>query len=329
MATKKELEDQLAATQAELQKMKSVMEHMNVKKPASQYKEKKVTKFNGDGDVIDWTREILDYVNTRFDTDAVKVDYIVDHLEGKAKKEIKYRLLGVTSNAEDVTEMLIDTFGDRDKAVRLQQTFYSRIQRADETTEDYAYALTDLIIKMTNVGVKLAYTTDQILKERFADGVADPSLGRELNRLNTESATLKFHELRKKALLWEDRDRTDYRRSAVKASSEQMAAPTVMQLLQNQQKQLEQMQKLIKTNTSGTTSEEKNSSHTQQTSQSTSSCKPVTVKKAKFICNYCKEPNHRVKDCILVQEKERKKRLQTVEHQEVSTEVDPTHPGNE
>ena len=326
MATKKELEEQLAEAQEELQQMKSMMGNLKVKKPSSHYKEKKFAKYNGQGDIAEWSTEILQYVNDRFDKEVVKIDFIVDHLEGKAKREIKYRLLDVSTDARNVCDMLIDTFGDKDKAIKLQQTFYSRVQQEGETTEQYAYALTDLIVKMIHVGVKQAYTTDQILKERFADGVSDLSLRRELSRLNIEAPGLKFHELRKRALLWEDSDRKDDKDKddKVKASSEEMKAPNMLQLFKDQQKQLEQMQKLVQSMVSGSTTLVRTTSQSQLDPKvpPQASFNPASDKKPRIICRYCKEPNHIVRDCILVKQKERLKQQQSrVSHQEISTEV--------
>jgi hypothetical protein len=218
-ATKQELEEQLAASQEELSQIKKVLGHLKISEPTTQYKEKKFKKFNGEGDVMEWTTEVLKYVSTRFQSDAVRIDFIIDHLEGKAKREIKYRLMDVSTTADNLVAMLIDTFGDRDQVIKLQQTFYSRMQQPGESVEDYAYALTDLVVKMRNAGVKLAYTKDQILKERFADGVEDVNLRRELCRLNLEAPTLKFHELRKRALRWEDCARKEDRTQKTKFAS--------------------------------------------------------------------------------------------------------------
>jgi hypothetical protein len=211
MGTKKEIEEQLATTKLELEQMKTALGHLKISNPGICYKEKKFPKFSGKVtiDVMEWTSDILAYMNERFQNDAVKVDFIMDHLEGKAKREIKFRLLGISTTAEDLVVMLVETFGKSDQVIRLHQTFYSRVQEDDESIEDYAYALTDMIIKMNTVKVKLAYPADQILKERFADGVRNTDLARELIRLNIELPMLKFVDLRKRALLWEERERKE------------------------------------------------------------------------------------------------------------------------
>ena len=152
MATKKDLEEQLAATQEELKNVQTMMGHLQVKVPPIHYKEKKFKKYDGSGDATDWTSEILHYVNSRFDKEAVKIDYILDHLEGKAKQEIKYRLIKESANAADVCKMLTETFAD-DKVYKVLKDFFSRIQKDAESTQEYAYALTDLIVRMTHLGM--------------------------------------------------------------------------------------------------------------------------------------------------------------------------------
>jgi hypothetical protein len=101
-----------------------------------------------------------------------------------------------------------------------------------------------MIIKINKVKVKLAYPVDQILKERFADGVRNTNLGRELSRLNIESLMLKFVDFRKRALLWEERERKEVKHKT-KASTDEMTSSTVWQLIKEQQKQMEDLKKLV------------------------------------------------------------------------------------
>jgi hypothetical protein len=96
MATKRELENQLAASETEIQQIQKVLGHLKIVQPITYYKEKKLEKFNGEGDVIEWTTEVLDYVNTRFQDEAVKVDFIIDHLEGKARENVEVDCIKMT-----------------------------------------------------------------------------------------------------------------------------------------------------------------------------------------------------------------------------------------
>jgi hypothetical protein len=67
MGTKKKLEEQLAATKLELDQMETALGHLKINNPPKRYKEKKLPKFSGKGpiDVMEWTSDILAYVNKR------------------------------------------------------------------------------------------------------------------------------------------------------------------------------------------------------------------------------------------------------------------------
>lgn len=327
MGTKKEVEEQLAAARTELQKMKEMMGNLQVKVPPTHYKEKKFKKYDGSSDAEEWTSEILLYVNSRFDqNEAVKIDYIIDHLEGKAKQEIKYRLIRGTTNAADICNMLTETFSN-DKTYTLQQDFFSRVQKDGESTQEYAYALTDLVVRMKHL--KMDVEHDKILKERFANGVLDKNLRRELFRLNEDAPSIKFHELRKRALQWEETGREDDRKTSgkVKASFEEMTSSNLVKLLTDQQKQLQQMQQLMQTMIGGsqgpTTAQYKDQAKSVPSSTS-------SQKKPKIICRYCKEPNHVVKDCILIKEKEKQKQKHfRASNNEATAETPEKDSGNE
>lgn len=234
-----------------LKKIKDLEEGMEKLKtnkvPSYFYKEKKIPKYDGTTDVIEWTENISKYVKSRFAKESDQVDYIIDHLEGKPRKEIRYRTLNLDISTDNLIAMIVDVFGDKLRFVQLQQEFFSRKQNKEESVEDYAYELLELVTKMTKMDVKQAYATDGILKERFAEGVNDIHLRRELIRLNLESPKLKFHELRRRALEWaaEDSETASCKETEATVSTDSANSNNLMKMVEEQQKQLSQVNETL------------------------------------------------------------------------------------
>lgn len=81
---------------------------------------------------------------------------------------------------------------------------YNRNQHREESVDEYAEALITYILDLIKVQPAMLAERESALKERFAGGVEDSLLRRELKRLNTERPTLKFAELRECARCWVD-----------------------------------------------------------------------------------------------------------------------------
>ena len=82
----------------------------------------------------------------------------------------------------------------------MQQNFYSRQQKVSESVDEYAHALIELILKMEKLNPSLLKKADVLLKERFAEGIFDVSLRREMKRLNKERPDIEFYQIRGEAL---------------------------------------------------------------------------------------------------------------------------------
>ena len=239
MPTKEELENMLTNAMEKLEaaeeKLKTYADEE--KKPLVLGRDKKIEKFDGSGDFIDFCDEITHYLDSRFrGTDSQKASYLFDHLSGKARKEVKFRLGDVTkATVDDILVVLDNVFGIRETTTQLLQKFYSRNQKKTEQSEDYAYALIDIMRQLQHKAPKQYSNVDEMMKEKFADGVLDVSLKRELKRLNSDRPGLKFWELRDRARKWlEDGS------SSVKTDCDSKTDTTSVDM----KKVMEQMQKL-------------------------------------------------------------------------------------
>lgn len=354
MSTLEQAQADLKEADEKIQKLTEDMQKLQSKKSSKYfYKEKKFTKFDGSGseDIRDWCESIHKYINARFLEESEKIDFIVDHLTGNPKAEIKFRLKFISTAKQasgDVLQILTDVFGDRDRATKLLKTFYSRDQEKGESLEDYSYVLIELMTKMSRIGVKQMYNPEYLLKERFASGVIDVSLRRELQRLNEDQKGLPFHQLREKAIRWIEEDaEVNISKKATECNKQETTDVLDMvtkqqAIIQEQQKQLAQVGETLKAMSTQGTYMPRYSSYSQrprfqtpgnfQQSRSQQQPRfgtPNSIQQQRFhtpsnnqprfqnapyqksqkqpiICNYCRLPNHFMKDCLALKEKERK-----------------------
>jgi hypothetical protein len=86
---------------------------------------------------------------------------------------------------------LIHSIYDGDDSVtQLQELFFQRNQKDDETLQDYSLNLmkiVDQIIKRDNT---VLGDKDKVLKDRFIEGIKEPHLKREVKRCSFEHKTI-------------------------------------------------------------------------------------------------------------------------------------------
>lgn len=285
-----ELEAQLTTSKEKCQQLET-----SSKSPVYISSREKVPKFNGKGDVMEWIAKIQNHTK-RFTTEDDKVAFILEHLERHPRIEVRLRINTDRAASSEVLGIIREVYGSKDTGMQLQEKYFSRNQERDETLQDYSYALMEIMMEIQEQ-TSLFPDTDASLKERFAEGVKDKSLRRELRRLNLENAKLKFWELRDRALKWMEDDA-----STSKAKTQEMELTSVtealtandklMQLIQDQQKKLEELSLAVGDITK---------------KMSTPSGTSQTGNRGSITCFYCKGPNHIAKDC---QKKKRKERQQ-------------------
>ena len=208
--TRTKLQDttaKLEETEKELDESKAKLEEKAPRTPIYMTKDRKFDKFDGTGNFQEWSDELFTYIDSRFkDKESYKINFISEHLSGRAKREVKFRLDLNSTTVDDIYSVLNSVFGVRESVTQLLQVFFGRNQTTSENTEDYAYALMEIMTKLRCKDKKRFADSDEMMKEKFADGLTDVSLRRELKRLNMERPDLKFYELRDRARRWLDED---------------------------------------------------------------------------------------------------------------------------
>ena len=169
---------------------------------------KKLPKLSGraqsddDIDVEEWIEDVKSYLNSRTLSRHEQVDYILDHLKGAAKCEVRYRPPSDRRDPDRILQILHEVFSEPDSVPILQERFYGRRQRNGESIHEYSLALMQLYDKVIKKDGSLGVTRDRTLKGKLTEGVRDEHLKRELRRLNDDSPSLTFCEFRDRAIRW-------------------------------------------------------------------------------------------------------------------------------
>lgn len=257
---------------------------------------KEKMKFSGKGDVQEWIQHIMPTLQ-RFPSEPEKVAFILENLERPARLEVRLRVRTDKATSEEIFTVLKEVYGIKDNIFQLQQKFFMRTQEAKESLDDYAYALMEILLTTQEHQKDVFRDKEATLKERFAEGVRDTSLRRELRRLNLENKTLQFWELRDRAKAWlKDAERgapakqTFSNEVDVTAVAECAAlseasssSPSLWKVMEEQKKQLEEL-----TNAVSRLTLNRNTPGRRNPSQGKSSIQ----------CYYCKKPGHLQRNCF-------------------------------
>ena len=244
-------------------------------------KEKKLAKFSGKGSITEWLEDCETSL-ARFSNERDKANFLLDHLEGAAKTEVKFQVDIRKATSAEMLEVLKAVYGSHDTWIQLQQQFYSRDQKPGEDLMDYTYVLMDILLELRDKVPSGVKDMDNLLKQRVAEGVTDVTLKRELHRLNEERPSMKFHELREHAKDWLDSGRRAKKTAMQEEHTTSSEFQELKQLIQAQQQMLDELSK------------GKHKANTYQQEAQPEALEPLT-------CNYCGGLNHFKRNCIQFQ----------------------------
>jgi hypothetical protein len=284
------------------------------------FRDRKIAKFNSQTDVDEWTQTVKVYVDSKTVNEQEKVNFIIDHLDEDAKTELRLEIDLAKSTSAEVFKLLKDVYSIKETVFELQQQFYAREQLENESLSEYSHVLMNKLFFMQKKSPDLYKDTDDILKQRFAEGVLDLSLKRELKRINRESQSLKFFQVRDIAISW-------IRDCEVKTTTESTELESLRQIVKLQEQKLDELTTVFKNqvhvseqdsfqrNRSGQRFHSRGRSRGRRHYQSQRSESKQTDNgnskpgdssmKPEFkpdddhviICHYCQEPNHIAPNC--------------------------------
>ena len=202
-------------------------------------KTKKRQKFSGrplkdtDLAVDEWIEDVIYHLNSISGKDS-QVELVYDHLTGPAKDEVRIRPEADRNTASKLLDILRQTFQDAETVAQLQQRFYQRNQKADESLQSYSLILMKLVDRMGKKDKAMLGDRDLMLTERFIDGVHDHQLRREMRRFTFEHKGMSFTDFRQMVLKWTE-DEVEVKRMSV-SSNETVAEDEENTLQSNEQR---------------------------------------------------------------------------------------------
>ena len=152
--------------------------------------------------ILDWIADVKSHLAGRKLSTDEQAAYILDHLAGKARLEIQGRGPEVSSDPNQIFNVLTRIFGDGESIGQLWTRFFKYEQRPGDDLLTCSLDLLLLYQQIEALDQSCQLSRDRMLKERFADAVRDESLRRELRRLGTEQPSLSFFDARDRAIEW-------------------------------------------------------------------------------------------------------------------------------
>ncbi|TWW62377.1 hypothetical protein D4764_04G0010240 [Takifugu flavidus] len=153
--------------------------------------------------IAEWAEEVQACARARYLPAAEQALFMVDHLEGEAKEEIKFRPREEQRDPGRVLAILKELYGCSQSYVTLQQAFFSRQQLDGETLQEFSLALMSLMARVERQAPNGIPNADVLLRDQFVEHVLDGSLRRELKQLVRRQPTITLLELRGEAIRWE------------------------------------------------------------------------------------------------------------------------------
>ena len=168
-----------------------------------------------DPSVHEWIGDMRAHLDGQRLSTEQKAAVVMEHLAGRARLEVQGRGIGVASDPAEIFLVLSKVFGDGDSLEQLMSRFFAYQQRPSEDLVTTSLELLSIFQRMVDLDRSLDGNGHKMLKDRIAEAVADEGLRRELRRLNVESPSLTYFELRDRAIHWLGNNSTPVLKKAI------------------------------------------------------------------------------------------------------------------
>ena len=125
-------------------------------------------------------------------------------------------------------ECLRTAFGDHDSVTILQQQFFERRQKENESIREYSYALLELFQKVIKKDSSVFPNKERTMCEQFANSMIDPYIRKEIKRLVRTDSAVEFFTLRDEAILLSEEEERSVRNQKSDIVSKRDETPSVV-----------------------------------------------------------------------------------------------------
>lgn len=168
-------------------------------------RDRKCPKFNGRSGIFfdEWVEEAQACMRLRHLSNIDRAYFLVDHLEGEAREEIRYRSRDEREDPEKIFQALRNLYGCTKSYVALQESFFSRKQQDGESLLEFSLVLMGLLEKVKSQSPYGMPNAETLLRDQFVEYVNDGALRRELKQLVRRQPTATLLDVRNEAIRWE------------------------------------------------------------------------------------------------------------------------------
>ena len=129
-----------------------------------------------------------------------KLPFLIGHLEGPAREEVRYAPEEEKDSVDKVFTLLLSTFGENRSNAQLKRELYDRRQRNRESVREFSRALLEI-----SEGISDKWQSkNEMVIDVFCENLVDVHIKREMKRLVRGQSTISFSALRTEAIRLEE-----------------------------------------------------------------------------------------------------------------------------
>lgn len=173
-------------------------------------RERRCPKFYGHPDspdsvrLADWIEEVEACLEGRHLSHKEKAIFMVDHLGGEPRNEIKHRQLCEREDPDKIVTILKTLYSDNKPTVVLVKQFYDRKQQDGESLRHFSHALMALMDFVLDSAPDAVPNPQTVLRDQFVEHVKDGMLRRHLKDVVRRDPTISLIDIREEAIKWSD-----------------------------------------------------------------------------------------------------------------------------
>ncbi|XP_073331852.1 uncharacterized protein [Pagrus major] len=171
-------------------------------------RERRCPKFYGDQDspdsigLEDWMEEVEACLEGRRFSNKEKAIFLLDHLGGEPRSEIKHRPHREREDPQKIIDILKLLYGGKKPLVVLQQRFYERRQQEGESLRQFSHALMSLMDDVLDKNPDAVPNSEVALRDQFVERVRDGTLRHHLREVVRGKPRMSLIDIREEAIRW-------------------------------------------------------------------------------------------------------------------------------